>query len=587
MSDAYDQDRYNESNQAGQGDGGQQGGAADANGNPSGTGYSSNNGPNGSGYNSSNGQNGASGYNYYADRYRNEGRQSGGAWQNTGSWQDAGSWQSGPSGQNGQGGYSGQEWHNEARDGYSSGSGQKPPKKHKKGVRIAVAVGLVALFVVFCLGVSWVAARAVNSRLQANEGQQSEQIQPDGQNGQGQQDGAAAGADNGGANGNGSVSGAGDGGQAASGAGSSVQGAGTVTPESGGSVVVTDVTRVVEMAMPSCVSITNQYTEEFQDFWGQTWAQNEESSGSGVIIGQNDTELLIATNNHVVEDNETLYVQFIDGETVQAQTKGTDATVDLAVVAVKLDDLSASTKDAIRIATMGDSDTLKIGEPAIAIGNSLGYGQSVTTGVISALDRDPERSETGASTALIQTDAAINPGNSGGALLNIYGEVIGINSSKIESTMVEGMGYAIPISTARPIIEQLMQEETKERVAEEDRGYLGITCLDVTDDMIQIYDVPVGVCVAKAYDGLGAQAAGLQRGDIIVAFDGTAVESQQALTRMMTYYRAGDVVPVTIMRSVSGEYQEMTIDVTLCSLDDLNQASEESQAQEQQIQRRP
>ena len=230
--------------------------------------------------------------------------------------------------------------------------------------------------------------------------------------------------------------------------------AGTV--EQGVQTVVTDVTAVVEAVMPACVSITNNFVEEVQDFWGQTYSQNETASGSGIIIGENDTELLIVTNNHVVDGSEELYVQFIDGSSVEAQVKGTDSAVDLAVIAVKLSGIEPDTKAAICVAQMGDSDKLQIGEPAIAIGNALGYGQSVTTGVISALNRSLEVSETGTSNALIQTDAAINPGNSGGALLNIRGEVVGINSNKIGGAAVEGMGYAIPISTAKPIISELM-----------------------------------------------------------------------------------------------------------------------------------
>lgn len=343
--------------------------------------------------------------------------------------------------------------------------------------------------------------------------------------------------------------------------------------------MVTDVTDVVEKVMPACVSITNNFTEQIQDFWGQTYSQDEEASGSGIIIGENDTELLIVTNNHVVDSADAIHVQFIDGESVEAQIKGTDPAVDLAIVAVNLDDIAPSTREAIRIAQMGDSDALKIGEPAIAIGNALGYGQSVTTGVISALNRTLEVSETGSSSALIQTDAAINPGNSGGALLNINGEVIGINSSKIGGNVVEGMGYAIPISTARPIIEDLMLRETKSRVSEEERGYLGISCINVTSDLSETFGMPEGIFVAQVYEGTGAARAGLVRGDIITAFAGTAVRNQDELTRQMEYYQAGETVEITIMQGSPTGYQPKTVEITLSSYEELNEGSQRAQEQ--------
>ena len=349
--------------------------------------------------------------------------------------------------------------------------------------------------------------------------------------------------------------------------------------------VVNDVTEVVERVMPASVSITNNFTQQVQDFWGQTYSQNEEASGSGIIIGQNDTELLIVTNNHVVDGAEELHVQFIDGEVVEAQVKGTDSAVDLAVIAVELDKIKAETKNAICIAEMGDSDSLKIGEPAIAIGNALGYGQSVTTGVISALNRSLEVSEKGSSTALIQTDAAINPGNSGGALLNIKGQVIGINSSKILGTTVEGMGYAVPISTAKPIIEELMTHETKSRVSDEDRGYLGISCINVTSDLSENFNMPEGIFVAQVYEGTGADKAGLVRGDIITEFDGTAVRSQEDLTRLMGYYKAGETVEITIMQGSPTGYQAKNVQVTLSSYDEVNESTQRSQAEVQQEQR--
>ena len=340
-------------------------------------------------------------------------------------------------------------------------------------------------------------------------------------------------------------------------------------------------TAVVEAVMPACVSITNNFVEEVQDFWGQTYSQNETASGSGIIIGENDTELLIVTNNHVVDGSEELYVQFIDGSSVEAQVKGTDSAVDLAVIAVKLSGIEPDTKAAICVAQMGDSDKLQIGEPAIAIGNALGYGQSVTTGVISALNRSLEVSETGTSNALIQTDAAINPGNSGGALLNIRGEVVGINSNKIGGAAVEGMGYAIPISTAKPIISELMLRETKDKVNEEERGYLGISCINVTSDLSANFNMPEGIFVAEVYEGTGAERAGLVRGDIITEFDGITVKNQNELTARMEYYKVGETVEITIMQGSPNGYQPKKVTVTLSSYDELEEASRKKQLEEQ------
>ena len=248
-----------------------------------------------------------------------------------------------------------------------------------------------------------------------------------------------------------------------------------VDAEHGNYTFVTDVSQVAEKVMPSVVSITNQYIYTTQNFWGRPFSEEAEASGSGIIIGENEEELLVATNNHVIDQAQTLKVQFIDGTDAEANVKGADADMDIAVIAVRKDDLQESTKNAIVIASLGDSDELKVGEPAIAIGNALGYGQSVTTGVISAVNRELEISEGEFSQGFIQTDAAINPGNSGGALLNVYGQVIGINSNKIGGSSVEGMGYAIPISNALPIIDNLKTKKTKKEVAEGERGYLGIS----------------------------------------------------------------------------------------------------------------
>ena len=354
-----------------------------------------------------------------------------------------------------------------------------------------------------------------------------------------------------------------------------------IAQQQSASAVVTDVTQVVEAVMPACVSITNNFTQTVQDFWGQTYSQDETASGSGIIIGENEQELLIVTNNHVVDSTEQLYVQFIDGETVEAQVKGTDASADLAVVAVKLDTIANSTKQEICIARMGDSDSLKIGEPAIAIGNALGYGQSVTTGVISALNRKIENSNSEEGTSLIQTDAAINPGNSGGALLNMRGEVIGINSNKIGGSSIEGMGYAIPISTARPIIEDLMERQTLTKYSEEERGYLGISCINVTSDLSENFSMPQGIFVAQVYSGTGAEAAGLVRGNIVVAFDGVTVQNQEELTKQMQYYKAGESVEITIMVNSANGYQQKNVTVTLSSYDQIIAASKAAQESKQ------
>ena len=326
--------------------------------------------------------------------------------------------------------------------------------------------------------------------------------------------------------------------------------------------VVTDVTDVVDTVMPSVVSIFGTYAVT-ENFWGYAVKQEETESGSGIIVGENEEELLLVTNNHVVADSTSLSVQFIDESTYDAVVKGTDADADLAVIAIKLSDLSTATKSAIRIATLGDSDTLKVGEPAIAIGNALGYGQSVTTGVISALNRDYAVDENGNTQALIQTDAAINPGNSGGALLDVNGEVIGINSNKIAGTKVEGMGYAIPISTAKPIIAELMNKQTRTPVEQNKRGYLGISGLNVDSQVQEMYGIPVGVYISRVYEGTAAQKAGLKKGDIIISCDGETVETMEGLSALLDSMEAGTSVQIGVMMSVDGGYQERILEVML------------------------
>lgn len=321
--------------------------------------------------------------------------------------------------------------------------------------------------------------------------------------------------------------------------------------------VVTDVTEVVKTAMPCVVSITNLYSGT--DWYGET--TQEEASGSGIIVGETDDELLIVTNYHVIEGCDELSVQFIDDHEVLAYVKGTDSSNDLAVITVFLDDIEESTRGQIAIATLGDSDALQVGEPAIAIGNSLGYGQSVTTGVISALNREVVIDDN--TSYLIQTDAAINPGNSGGALLNVKGEVIGINSNKIANYVIEGMGYAIPITTAKPVIEELMQHETKRKVSDNERSFLGISGTDVTSDVSATYDMPKGVYVAQVLENSAAESAGILKGDIIVAFEGETITTMSQLQGMLEYYAAGSTVDVTVMRQSTGNYEEKTFSVTL------------------------
>ena len=326
------------------------------------------------------------------------------------------------------------------------------------------------------------------------------------------------------------------------------------------STVTSDVSDIVENTLPSIVSITNMSVQEVQNFFGGISQQESESAGSGIIISQNDSELLVVTNNHVVEGSDTLTVTFNDGNSVEAQIKGTDSARDLAVVAVPLDKISDDTMNAIKVATLGDSDSLKVGEPAIAIGNALGYGQSVTTGIVSATGRTID----GFDGEYIQTDAAINPGNSGGALLNANGEVIGINSAKINSSAVEGMGFAIPISDASDVIQNLMNKETRSKVSDEERGYLGIKGYDVSEEGAQMYNMPTGVYVKKVMSGGGAEKAGLTKGSIITGFEGSSISGKSSLQEQLQYYKAGEEVTLTVqIPDKNGEYTEKDIKVTL------------------------
>ena len=327
--------------------------------------------------------------------------------------------------------------------------------------------------------------------------------------------------------------------------------------------VESDVSDVVEKVMPAMVSIVNNFTETANVF-GQQYTQEEAASGSGIIVGKTDDELLIVSNNHVVESADTLTVTFIDGSEAQAQVKGLDSDMDLAVIAVSLNDLSDDTKNAITVATLGSSDDLKLGEPVIAIGNALGYGQSVTNGIVSALNREITL-ENGATGTFIQTNAAINPGNSGGALLNMNGEVIGINSNKIDGTTVEGMGYAIPITSASPIIADLMERQTRTKVAEDEVGYIGISLQEVTSQISQMYNMPEGIYVVSVEEGSAAANAGIMKGDIITKFDGSSISSYSDLQKTLQYYAAGDSATITVQRPQNGEYVSIELNLTLGS----------------------
>lgn len=329
------------------------------------------------------------------------------------------------------------------------------------------------------------------------------------------------------------------------------------------STVTSDVSDIVNNAMPSVVAITNMSVQEVQSYFGGTQQQESTSCGSGIIIGKNDSELLIVTNNHVVEGAETLTVSFANETSVEASIKGTDSSKDLAVVAVPLDSIDDDTMNAISIITLGDSDKMQVGEPVIAIGNALGYGQSVTTGIVSALDRNLDME--GFDSKLIQTDAAINPGNSGGALLNANGELIGINTAKVNANAVEGMGYAIPISDATSVIENLMNRETRTKVDESEQGFLGIEGYDVTSEKAEMYSIPTGVFVRSVEDGSAADKAGITAECIITKFDGITIDSMSTLQSQMQYFKAGDKVEVVIeVPNKNGtKYEEKTVTVTL------------------------
>lgn len=345
-----------------------------------------------------------------------------------------------------------------------------------------------------------------------------------------------------------------------------------------------DVSDITTSAMPSIVAITNKSVQEVQDYFsqfgfggqGQPQTQETESQGSGIIIGKNDSELLMVTNNHVVEGADTLSVCFIDNKVYEANVKGTDAENDLAVIAVPLDSISDDTMSQIAVASIGDSDSLKVGEQVVAIGNALGYGQSVTTGIVSAVNRalsnnssdtqdSNSSSDDSSSATYIQTDAAINPGNSGGALLNMNGEVIGINSAKLASTEVEGMGYAIPISRVSDIIDNLMNQTTRTKVDSDKQGTIGIKGINVTSDVQEKYNLPEGIYVSEVTSGSAAEKAGITSGSVITKFDGKSVTDIESLQDLLQYYKAGETVELTLQVPDSDSYKEKTVSITLGS----------------------
>lgn len=325
---------------------------------------------------------------------------------------------------------------------------------------------------------------------------------------------------------------------------------------------VTDVSSIAEKAMPSLVAINDTMTVEQNNFFGMPQTYQAQSSDSGIIVGQNDTELLIATNNHVVSGATDMKVTFTDSTQVAAAVKGTDSATDLAIIAVKLSDIPSDTMSKIKVATLGNSDNVKVGQQVIAIGNALGYGQSLTVGYISALDREIT-DENGIQHTYIQTDAAINPGNSGGALLDLNGNVIGINAAKNASTEVEGMGFAIPISKAQEILNNLMTKKTRETVDESAQGYLGIQGTNIDANASKEYGMPVGIYVYKIVEGGAAANSDLKEKDIITKFDGQSVTNMEELKQMLTYYEGGSTVSLTVQSLVNGSYVEHEVQITL------------------------
>ena len=422
------------------------------------------------------------------------------------------------------------------QNGYQNGAGQNsyqepPKKKGGAGKVLAITLGMVLLVGIAAIG--GYSAHTIFDKLTNRETTVPEQIEPEKETGK--------------------IS--------------------VIQPEAGNSssqsvngVILTDVSNVVDQVMPTVVAITNSsyytYNSGF-GFWGGGTTQiPTESSGSGIIIGQNETELLIVTNNHVIEDNESLTVQFIDESTATATVKGADASVDIAIVAVPLKELSAETRAAIAIAVVGDSGKLRMGQGVIAIGNAMGYGQSVTTGCISALERQVTTDQ-GTTLKVLQTDAAINPGNSGGALLNQNGEVIGINTAKLVDSTAEGIGYAIPISSVLDLINEMMNWETMEKVSEDEAGFMGVEIrADIDKQTAELYGMPMGVYIYVSKGG-PAEKAGMKDADIIVGLDRYTITDSTDLSNAMSYFKGGETVKVTVQRLNDGVYQEIELEVTL------------------------
>lgn len=366
-----------------------------------------------------------------------------------------------------------------------------------------------------------------------------------------------------------------------------------IPTQQGNTAGLPNVQKVASDVMPAIVAITNVGVEEI-NFFGRNYKQEVSSGGSGIIVAKSEDELLIATNNHVVENAEELTVCFSvdmeneedeDKKLVSAQVKGTDSSMDLAVIAVKLEDIDDEVAEKIGIVQLGDSDNVQVGEWAVAIGNALGYGQSVTAGIISALDREVSVSTSNGTVTnnMIQTDAAINFGNSGGALLDMDGRLIGINSAKAAVSGVEGMGYAIPINTAKPIIEELMNQTTRSRVDSDKAGALGVTVVDIDEDTQQLYHVPSGALIYELTDNSAAREAGIQEGDIITKLDQTKISTRSELLNRMQYYEAGEKVLVTVQRFEDNGYQEKQIEVTLGKKSDLEKTSGSSQSDDSRL----
>lgn len=329
----------------------------------------------------------------------------------------------------------------------------------------------------------------------------------------------------------------------------------------------TDAAKITEEVMPSVVAITNVSVQQYYSLWYGSQERENTSAGSGVIVSEDDDYIYIVTNNHVISGATKITVEFVDGEAVEATVKGTSPSIDISVVAVAKSDMKSSTKDEIKVVTMGDSQSLVVGQDCVAIGNAMGYGQSVTKGIVSAIDREVTvRDQTGTviSNKLIQTDAAINPGNSGGALLDSKGELIGINSVKFSTTSVEGMGYAIPINTVKPLVNKFINNDV---APAEEKGYFGIAGIEVSESVVESYGIPSGLCISKIGEGSPAEKAGLEVGDIVIKFNGREISSMEELNEEIQYLSAGTTVTVVVAKKSDG-YTESTMDVTLAKRND-------------------